>query len=243
MESLTFPLYLLKTSPGELNFWDRTYNFDIYIKKFLKLGIYKNINYYSQYEETEFYHRYQKYAGYYAKTVWLTKEYFNNRKSFKWPLGIMPNINGKWDIHPGGHRSTVIYYFPCDSVLGLTSVYKEDCIKQFTSINDLKDYFKTDDIDIKFHNYPQVFLDTTTQYKSINNTLKHLKNFFNTTHIESNFDLINWGYNQKKIKSAKSRIKVTIEDSTTNLHAIRAFLLMPNFDSFDDYGIKIEKIG
>lgn len=243
MESLTFPLYLLKTSPGELNFWDRTYNFDIYIKSFLKTGIKKDFKSYTQYENSKVYKSYQKYVGYYAKTVWLTKEYFENNKVFKYPLGLKLNNNGKWDIHPGGHRNTVIYYFPNNTILGLSHLKTGSYVEVFNSCDELKTFFNTSDIGIEFNTSPEVHINSSFQYKLINDTRTSLKHFFNTTFIDSNFDLDEWGYNKNKLKKIKKHIKVTVSDQTDTSQIIRAFLLMPNFDSFNDYDVKIENLG
>jgi hypothetical protein len=243
MEPVVFPLYLIKVPRQELNFWKRVHKFDSYIKNYLKLGMNRKYKHYKQYEESKTYRNYQRFVGYYAKTVWLTKEYFENNKEFKIPLGLRRNNSEKWDIHPGGHRNTVIYYFPNELILGLTQDYADSYIKEFESIDELKIYFNTSDIGIEFNKFPEIHIDTNPQYALVNKTIRNLREFFNTTHIDSNFNLKEWGYDKKTVKRVKKHIRVTIDDSTNDIQIIRSFLLMPTFDNFDGYGVKIETIG
>ena len=70
---------------------------------------------------------------------------------------------------------------------------------------------------------------------------KQITKFYRNTKITSNFDLTEFGYNRNIVDDPKQNVHVTIENSTTNLQAIRALLLLPTFKTFNNYGVKIER--
>jgi hypothetical protein len=230
---------LIEVLPTDLNFWDRAYTFDLYIKNFFRKGINKRFDKFVRYEDSKQYYNYQELLGFYVKHVWLAKEYITNNKKFKYPLSLSWN-EGKqlWNIHPGGHRSTVLYYFPTNSVLGVTTDNVKDPIKNFNNLIEMQDYFNTTEVNI---NKRSIFIDNNPQYNAINNTIEKTKEFFKTTEILANFDLQEFGYDKKIITNKKYVVNIKIDDSTNNMQAIRAFLLMPSFNSYNDYGVKIER--
>jgi hypothetical protein len=230
---------LIEVSPTDLNFWDRAYTFDLYIKNFFRKGINKRFDKFVRYEDSKQYYNYQELLGFYVKHVWLAKEYITNNKKFKYPLSLSWNERKQlWNIHPGGHRSTVLYYFPTNTVLGLTTDDVNDSIKKFNNLTELQDYFNTTEVNI---NKRSIFIDNNPQYTAINDTIEKTKDFFKTTEIRANFDLQEFGYDKKIITNKKYVVNIKIDDSTNNMQAIRAFLLMPSFNSYNDYGVKIER--
>jgi hypothetical protein len=230
---------LIEVPPTDLNFWDRTHTFDVYIKNFFRKGINKRFDKFVRYEESKKYYNYQELLGFYVKHIWLTKEYITNNKKFKYPLSLSWNKTKQlWNVHPGGHRSTVIYYFPTNTTLGITMDDTESAIKTFSNIIEMQDYFNTTEINI---NNNSIFIDNNPQYAAINNIIKKTKDFFKTTEIRANFDLQEFGYDKKIITNKKHVVDVKIDNSTNNIQAIRAFLLMPSFKLYNDYGVKIER--
>ena len=55
--------------------------------------------------------------------------------------------------------------------------------------------------------------------------------------IKSNFDIESWGY---KAPVTGQQITVTVDNPLSVDNIIRAFFLMPKFNQFDNYGVKIE---
>lgn len=230
--------YLINVPSDSLNYWSRVYEFKTYINNFFQTGLHENFLEYDSHKKTKQYEYYQDQLGIYAKCVWLTKEYFNN-KQFKYPLGLTWNTNKNlWNIHPGGHRCVVQYYFPKDTVLGLTHEPVTKYKKEFLNKKELETYFRTT-IDVKKDN--SILIDTNSQYESINNTIRKIKKFYKTTSISANFDLNSFGYRKSVVTDSKQKIKVRVDDTTNNIQAIRALLLLPLFDNFNDYGVQIER--
>lgn len=232
---------LIEVNVNKLCYWPRAYDFDRYIKNYLSSGIMKKFKLFYKYERSKKYINYQEFLGIYAKNVWLTKEYIKNNKQFKYPLGLKWDSESQlWKVHPGGHRSTVIYYFPTKTTLGLTLDKVSNSVMTFSSVNDLIEYYNTEEIGIPKDN--SVYIDSSTQYTSINDTIKDMKNFFQSTEVCANFNLQEYGYNKKILIRKKRSIRVSVNDPTDKMQVIRAFLLMPYFKSFNDYGVKIERI-
>lgn len=185
----------------------------------------------------------------YIKAVWLTKDFINNG-SFKNPIGVHWNPNeNKWDIHPGGSRQRVLYFFDKSNeltVLGFNTNSKPTkFIQKFDSVEQVKQFFKTKDITLMcIANYgsiiPHVHFDQINMINSIVKHIHYIQNFYKTTRILTNFDTACLNYKEEISKPVKT-IKVTIDDPFCMDSIIRAFLLLPSFEKFNDYGITIER--
>ena len=234
----TMKTYLIDIKPSSLIYWQRTYELPSLIKNFFSKGIHKHFPYFKQFENTKQYISYQSQLGVYAKCVWLTNEYINNNNQFKNPLSLTWNKNEQlWNVHPGGHRSVIQYYFPTKTVLGITKDQVSEYKAKFSNIEELENFVNSEVSDTK----NGLFFDTHEQYDKINKIRKQIIKFYKTTKIISNFDLSEFGYNPSIVDNPKQSVHVTIDDSTTNLQAIRALLLLPTFKTFNNHGVKIER--
>lgn len=197
------------------------------------------------------YVKYQYLIENYTKAVWLTGIFLN--EGFKNLMGAHwnPKIN-KWQIHPGGTRQTVLRMFTkkdhAEFLAFNTGGVKTQFKNVFKSYKSLTDYF-TDKQDIFLcltadHGslIPHVHFDQHNLKlagRGAGGYIKAIKKFYKNTHIEfTNFDPSTVNYNPPK--KAKNYRKVTLDDPTDQSNIIRAFLLLPNFETFNDYGVKIE---
>ncbi len=182
----------------------------------------------------------------YCKYVWLTDEFLNH--SFKNPMGAIWNpIHSKFDIHPGSTRRVVHYFFGPDEAVFLTynTGGKEvNWIRKFTSKEQLnKEY--GDDVSCVFCSdhrtiIPHIHLGTKDIYPNVMKTFAKITEFFATTKIEANFPLNEVGYSDKLVTNHKRTMRVVVDDPASQLDAVKAFMLIPNFRSFDKFGVKIE---
>lgn len=241
----------LTTVPvNELNF-DTIDGLPQSIKTFFKRGIHKKCKRVMSYSLKKYkeYSDYQQTLEDYSKAVWLTKD-FISLGSFKNPIGVHwnPNIN-KWNIHPGGTRQRVIYHFEKNkeiAVLGFNT--KEKSIKfsqKFLSVKEMQDYFNTSEIQIvctKDYDsiIPHVHFDQDKMKTDIFSSIKYIQDFYKTNKIVANFDMADFGY-AENIESPRSTIKLTVDDPNSIDNITRAFLLLPSFENFNDYGVTIER--
>ena len=230
--------YLIDVEPSSLIYWQRTYELPALIKNFFSKGMHKHFPYFKHFENTKRYLNYQSQLGVYTKCVWLTNEYITNNSQFKNPLSLTWNKDKQlWIVHPGGHRSVVQYYFPTKTLLGITKEKVNEYKEKFSNIEQLQKFVNAEVTDTK----NGLFFDTHDQYDQINKMRKQITKFYRNTKITSNFDLTEFGYNRNIVDDPKQNVHVTIENSTTNLQAIRALLLLPTFKTFNNYGVKIER--
>ena len=234
-----------------LGFWERATNYDQYIQNYFKYGIFESAGIVKEGWSTPGYERYQDVIENYVKVVWLTKEYIENNFEFKFPLGAHWNPKKDiWNIHPGGCRNVVAYYFakeriPCITYNnnGSTPKYR----KVFNSVQDIKDYTKAEKVMIsvtkKYDEYiPHVHMDANKIADNVIKTHSQIKKFFVHNEIETNIDLKYWGYNKKKIcRKPKGKVKVIVRNPKNKFQVIRALLLLPMHNSFNDLGVTIEK--
>lgn len=248
-------LGIIKVSVRDLNFWVNFRNFQDYIKNYLSYGVNSNFPRYTKFEDTNDYKRYETIIKNYVKTVWLTDEYLNNGQEFKNPLGLNWDIPQKlWNIHPGGSRNFVIYFFPREGKEYMTGVgfntggYNGVSFQTvFNSVSDIKNYFKNDDIALSTtiqqgNLIPHVHIDNGLMQYTINDYEDRIRNFYQYTKIESNFNMKKWGYDESLLRKEKQRIRVIVDNKKNKDEISRAFLLMPIRDTFDNFGVKIEKL-
>jgi len=221
--------------------------------KYFSKGLYSKTitdDTFSNYSDSK-YKQYQFEIENYTKAVWLTSIYLN--KGFKNLMGIHwnPEIS-KWQIHPGGTRQTVLRLFTKNDhaeFLAFNTGGKDTLFeKVFKDYNHLRSYFLDNEDICLFvtadHGslIPHVHFDQKSLKSSaigINGYIETVKNFYKSTHIEfTNFDPKTVNYNLPK--NTRNYRKVTLEDPNDQDNIIRAFLLLPNFETFNDYGVKIE---
>lgn len=220
------------------------------VNQFLSYGIYNSIdwNNISVCGSKTYKDNYKDPIENYCKLVWLTRDYIEN-KSFKHPVGIHWDIHSKkWIIHPGGSRQKILHLFhqgPLKVLAFNTGGVKLSFDKTFLDYNDMKQYFS----------YPEMYLCVVADQGSliphvhfnkestiINSVHKYyikLKKFFTKTRIIANFNLTEYGYSQPN--KYKETVKVTLENPTDLTQQIRAMCLIPSFNTFNDYGVKIER--
>lgn len=204
------------------------------------------------YSDWKRYTQYQYILENYTKAVWLTGIFLN--EGFKNLMGIHwnPKIN-KWQIHPGGTRQTVLRLFTKENHAEFlafnTGGFKTNFKDTFKSYKSLTDHF-TDKQDIFLcltadHGslIPHVHFDQHNLKLAGRGTkgyIETIKKFYKSTNIEfANFNSKTVNYSSPK--NAKNYRKVTLDDPTDRSNIIRAFLLLPNFETFNDYGVKIER--
>lgn len=221
------------------------------ITMFLTKGINGNIKEVPIYcdEKKDEYVQYQLMFENYPKLVWLASEYISLKK-FKNPIGVHWNsMNDIWNIHPGGSRQVIIYYFEKNSeleVLAFNNSGKSLSFrKKFSSINEIKEYYKTQNISIICTaNYgsliPNVHFDQSDMKDSILNSIRQVQQFYKNTRIIANFDISRYGYKENLSRNLET-ITVTVDDPRDQANINRAFILLPSFDTFNDYGVRIER--
>lgn len=255
-------LGIITVNIKDLNFWSNFRNFQDYVKSYLTEGIDYDFPKFLKFTKSPIYDKYIVLVKNYAKTVWLTDEYLNNDLTFKNPLGLNWDIKQKlWNIHPGGNRNFVMYYFPKPGRQYITGVgfntggYRGVSFQHiFNSVDDIKKHFDNEDIMLstttqiqdpngdKINLLPHVHIDNGNMQIKINTYADKIKTFYNYTRIESNFKMRKWGYDSSLVKKAKNTIRVTVDNKKDSEQIARAFLLMPIRDEFNDFGVKIEKL-
>lgn len=234
-----------------LLYWDRALNYDQYIQNYFQRGIHKDAGIVYSGWDTPGYADYQNQIENYAKVVWLTKEYIDCNFEFKFPLGVHWNPNKEmWNIHPGGCRNIVAYYFAKEFITcmaynnsGKTPKFK----KTFNSIEDIKKYTKASHVMIavtkKYDEYiPHVHMNSNTIADNVVKTHSRIRKFFKTTEIETNIDLKYWKYDKKKIcRKPNKKVKLIVRNPADKFQVIRALLLLPMHETFNDLGVTIER--
>jgi hypothetical protein len=245
-------LGLASLSLKELDFHSATSNvIENSITGFLTKGIDSNIKeipiYYD--EKKDEYIQYQLMFENYPKLVWLASEYIN-LKTFKNPIGVHWNVRtNMWNIHPGGSRQVIIYYFEKNSeleVLAFNNGGKSLSFrKKFSSIDEIKEYYKTHNISIVCtadHGslIPSVHFDQSDMKDNILKSIHQVQQFYKNTKIIANFDISRYGYKENLSRNLET-ITVTVDNPDDQDNVNRALILLPSFDTFNNYGVRIER--
>lgn len=236
---------------SKLNFYPDDHTFLGHIKKYFTEGIDFNYTKFKNdlYTNPKEYAKYQQCLENYTKAVWLTKIFLSN--GFKNLLGAHwnPQIS-KWDIHPGGTRQTVLRLFSKEDKIDFlafnTGGAKTNFKRTFNNYNQLRSSFKNaEDIYMCVtadHGslIPHVHFDQRSLREASMDYIVTAKNFYKTTHVKfNNFNIDSLEY--KPPKNPTSCRTVTLENPNDLSNVVRAFLLLPNFETFNDYGVKIER--
>tara|TARA_B110000977_G_C11088504_1_gene495740 strand:- start:47 stop:850 length:804 start_codon:yes stop_codon:yes gene_type:complete len=239
----------LATVDKDLLCYDTIHNLKSEINNFLSYGIHSNLNWNTVDIHTKLYKdSYKVPIENYCKLAWLTHDYIKN-KSFKHPVGIHWDMQSKkWIIHPGGSRQKIIHLFhqgPLKVLAFNTGGVKLLFDKTFLDYDDMKQYFNCPEMYLclvadQGSLIPHIhFNKERTIINSVHGYYIKLKKFFTKTKLVANFDLTEFGYTVPK--TYKNTINITIEDSTSLKQQIRALCLVPNFDTFNKHGVKIER--
>lgn len=230
--------------------YDTVGNIKNEIYSFLSKGMYSNINWnnidisnFKKYKSD-----YKEPIENYCKLVWLTKDYITN-KSFKNPIGVHWDLKlKKWVIHPGGSRQKIIHLFHEGNLEILafnTGGIELTFDKIFLNYSDLKSHYNCSEMYmcvVADHGslIPHVhFNRNITITNEVRRHYAKLKKFFTKTRLIANFDLTEFGY--KIPNKYKSTIKINIQDATNVTQQIQSLCLVPSFDTFNNYGVKIER--
>lgn len=235
------------------------FNFDLVekipdrIKDYFSTGIFLKSKPHTWHFESPEYKSWQQNIESYVKTVWLSRDFIKDGK-LKNPVGAHwnPDIN-KWNIHPGGSRQIILYHYLQDNIeciaFNTRNLAKIDFLKEFNSIEEIKKYTNTTNVHLSIvEQYdtlvPHVHLDNHTIQDNVHDIHKQIQDFYFNTKLITNFDLKEWKYKEinrtVKRKKTKKTLKVTVDPVNTETIA-RAFMLMPSFDNFEGYGVKIER--
>ena len=181
----------------------------------------------------------------FCKLVWLTRAYINN-KGLRDPIGVHYDIDlDKWVIHPGGSRQKVIHLFHRNSVPVLafnTGGKRIKFDKIFENFAQLQGYYQNPELHLVVvadHGtlIPHVHFSTgNTLINEVRKVYTRCKKFYSNYAIEANFDLEYYNY---KTPSRSKKIYVELDDPTDIDMQVRAFALLPFFQEFNDYGVKI----
>lgn len=216
------------------------------IEHFFNSGIDLEVDWKNLNHQTEEYRNYQHSLENYVKAVWLTYDYIKNG-GFKNPIGAHWNPRENvWNIHPGGSRQKILYFFNDGAikVLGFNTGGKSvTFLKIFNNIQQLKDYYNTSDIHLVIvadHGslIPHIHFDQSMILRRVEDTCSEIKNFYKSIIIKTNFDIESWGY---KPPLNGQKITVTLDNPESVDNIIRAFYLIPKFQNFNRYGVKIER--
>jgi len=240
----------LATVNKDMLSYDTVGNIKNEIKEFLTTGLFTSINWdnisvdnFEQYKN-----EYKVPIENYCKLVWLTKDYITNQ-SFKNPLGVhWDTRENKWVIHPGGSRQKVIDLFhtgPLEILAFNTGGIELNFDRVFLNYTELKNYFKQYEMYLcvvadQGSLIPHVhFNKNDTIINEVHRYYLKLKKFFAKTNLVANFDLTEFGYTVPR--KYRNTINITIKDSTSLKQQIQALCLVPSFDTFNNYGVKIER--
>lgn len=191
----------------------------------------------------------------YAKSVWLLDEYLNNNNKFTNIMGghWNPDI-GTFKIHPGTTRINIFYLFgpEYEEFIIFNTGGKQvswNCI--FESHEQLLSYFSNrhDKISLTICNdlgtiIPHIHTEIVNNIKWYQKFFKYSKklyNFFTTTKIETNFDLIEFKYNEDDVLINHQNTAIVELAEVNRTSIIRALLLLPIVEHYDYYGITINK--
>lgn len=187
----------------------------------------------------------------YIKSVWLAKEFVQNNRQLKYPIGAhwIPDDN-KWEFHPGGVRVHILRYFDINDYIECVAFntggeFELPFEQVFNSHSDVVDYYKTHDVVIAVTSdhgslIPHVHFGQIDMYNHIRDYSQSTEEFFKTTKINFNFDanaLV--GYNSELVTDVKREITIELADPTDIVGVVKAFILAPSFNKIDESGVKI----
>lgn len=236
---------VLNLNKSDLDF-DTVENSKADIENFFNGGLDLEVDWKNLNHQTDEYRNYQHKLENYVKAVWLTYDYINGG-GFKNPIGAHWNPREEvWNIHPGGSRQKILYFFNDKSieVLGFNTGGKAVAFsKMFNNLQEIKDHYGTTDVHLVIvadHGslIPHVHFDQSMILRNVEDTCNEIKDFYKSTIIKSNFDIESWGY---KAPATGHQITVTVDNPSSVNNIIRAFFLMPKFNQFSNYGVKIER--
>lgn len=218
------------------------------VKDYLTRGLYKKSPKHKLSFKDPKYRDWQDEIETYIKSVWLTRDFINDGK-LKNPVGMHWNPKErKWIIHPGGSRQVILYHYYGDEITGIgynTKGHKVKFEHKFSSVEEIKEFYNANYVHLSIvEQYdtivPHIHIDSTTIQETVNDLHKRVQEFYRTTHIDANFNLEKYGYKSPDKKFIQNKIRVTIDKQDENT-IMKAFMIMPSFDTFDNYGVKIER--
>lgn len=217
----------------------------LFINKFFSNGLHiKNNMSKDKIDDHNYLVKWQENFEIYSKYVWLTKEYFAAGKKFKNYMGIHWNpILKKYIIHPGGSRQVIHKYFGPEeyTFLGFnTGGIEVEWIEKFTCEQELFNRFPNACIDFcEDHGtlIPHPHFNNIDVFDSVTANIPRIIDFYHKHKIIANFNVTEFGLNQ--VDNYSNTVRVTIDKNDLD-HKIKAFMLLPNFDYFEGYGVKIE---
>ena len=228
-----------------------------------------NIQYHNGVYETLLMSNVLKYIGRetlsYIKCVWLADELLRDGRFYDILTGHWNPDLKKFSIAPGVVRSLVDYYFNNtvadylifntgkqhlqwkvtyntyeqleEGFLSYRNYRAEQFFSEFVS-NDVNIYY----MDRYNRQVPYIHASAILRIDQLLKYNKLIYDFFTTTELTADFDLTEYGYD-KNLVTNKIRSKTidtqgsTIEQTEENI--IRAFILMPLFNTYKGYGISI----
>ena len=184
----------------------------------------------------------------YVKSVWLTRDFIIEGK-LKNPVGLHWNPEEKkWVIHPGGSRQVILYHYYGNKITGLgfnTGGKKVNFEQKFYSVEEIKEFCNVKNIHLSIvEQYntlvPHVHLDAHTIQDAVHKLHKRIRKFYNTTEINANFNLEEYGYRKPNSKNITSSLTVSVNKKDDDT-IMKAFMLLPSFKDYEGYGVKIER--
>ena len=187
------------------------------------------------------YQEWQQIHEMYCKASWISSEYVSDGK-FKYPFGAhyVPYLD-KWELHPGGIRQIIYYLFGGSDdlkVVGFnTNGISADFDKIFYGLHEIRTHFDEDIVEISTTAQyttliPHIHFDQPNLRNNLENKFNHIKNFWETTYIKSNFDLSEFGISQDD-KQYNNTLTIDVDGIDVFekfKNRIKALLLMPFID-------------
>lgn len=195
----------------------------------------------------------------FAKTLWLTDEFLKGDMSFRNPIGVhwqpesseIPDDDGTWQIHPGGNRQMVIYYFhpedkPVEVMLFNTCGKEVEFERTFDSYDELTHFYveerKSSPFFVLVAEEGTVIPHMLTEINDIHpNGAKyhyHMREWFFTTELTANFNIEEYvGEYKKHDIKRRTHIRVDYENFEDNI--TRAMLVAPIRDNYEGNGFTI----
>lgn len=236
------------TIPKDSIRFDTVQNLPYRVRNYFTVGINMSSKKHNWHFSSPEYRHWQDNIETYVKSVWLSRDFINEGK-LRNPVGLHWSPDDKkWVIHPGGSRQVILYHYYGNKITGIgfnTCGKKVNFEKKFYSVEEIKEYCNVSNIHLSIvEQYntlvPHIHLDSHTIQENVHKMHKRIKKFYKTTKIISNFKLEEYGYVPPKDEDVLKTIKVTIEDKNIDT-IMKAFMLIPSFDNFENYGVKVER--
>ena len=180
----------------------------------------------------------------YYKLVWLTKEFLENKKKFKYPIGACWNTDSKkWRVHPGSDRIVILDYFgnsPYETLCFNNSNKPIEFEKQFSTIEEVEEYFNTMihfDCTYEFNSViPHFNFATNKTNSGLIDIANKIDNYWNNTFVSANFDIHEYGV-KNSTAYRDNRLKIIIDNLEDKE---KALILAPL--GYDVEGIKFQRV-